>query len=545
MKTLIDEVRRMVPRWRTTALAARSGELSSAQKPPEAPARNAHGELELSQLAADWNKERSFGTAADLVSAAAVAGRTNAPQGAKEAAEYVLRFGVADRLEALRRAARDVLNRPEPVAWLGFRSKDDRVSGDIQRSRSATRLYARNPLAWVDLARAQVSVGNKEGAQRAIRVAVALAPNHRFVLRSFLRLALHIDDAGNLLLTSEAWDRLRRCADTRRDPWLAAAEVACAMVLGKHSKVAVAGRSLLDLNELSAKSKSELSASLGALEIDAGAERIGKRLLVSALEQPTDNVIAQVAWTDRTLQTELMTPKLLQSELSYEARAWTAFEKGEWTQAISEARAWASDEAFSTRPTHLATFVSSVALGDYEMSIELARRSLRSNPNDTLLRNNLAFSLASAGRAEEAAREFQFIHSARERPEMQVVLIATAGLIAFRLGNKTLGERQYRASIEAAERVHQPQLEVLARLYLAREAALARLPNANAMWTEARSHAAKQPRKEFAALLKVLEAEQKRPLLTRQAVRLTATRRKSRSLLERLWQRFWPFGTKR
>src|SRR5439155_22265534 len=78
----------------------------------------------------------------------------------------------------------------------------------------------RNAFVWVDLALLYTTLGLRDQAARAIRIALALAPEDRFVLRCASRFLVHIGDA------ERAHHILKRSEATPYDPWLMAAEFA-------------------------------------------------------------------------------------------------------------------------------------------------------------------------------------------------------------------------------------------------------------------------------------------------------------------------------
>ena len=113
--------------------------------------------------------------------------------------------------------------------------------------------------AWVDLARLYTILGQTPSADRTIRVALELAPEDRFVLRSAARYVVHFDDP-------QAAQRLLNGARaTRVDPWLIAAEISVAQVAKRRSVTASIGQRGLDHSQWAPRSTSELAGALGTL----------------------------------------------------------------------------------------------------------------------------------------------------------------------------------------------------------------------------------------------------------------------------------------
>lgn len=126
-------------------------------------------------------------------------------------------------------------------------------------------LHPRNAYAWVDLARLYTILGQTSSADRAIRIAISLAPEDRFVLRSAARYFVHMDDP-------QAPQRLLNGARaTRGDPWLIAAEVSVSQVAKRRSLTASIGQRGLDHSQWAPRSSSELAGALGTLLLEDGA----------------------------------------------------------------------------------------------------------------------------------------------------------------------------------------------------------------------------------------------------------------------------------
>ena len=94
---------------------------------------------------------------------------------------------------------------------------------------------------------------------------------------------------------------------------------------------------------------------------------------------------------------------------------------------------------------------------------------LLSSPNDVMLRNNLAFSLASLNRPEEAREALSHIkESDLEKRELAVVT-ATRALVDFRSGNLKAARELYADSIAGFKQVNDARAEIMARFFWTRE----------------------------------------------------------------------------
>jgi Tfp pilus assembly protein PilF len=96
--------------------------------------------------------------------------------------------------------------------------------GGPGRLRRALAINTFDAYRWVDLALAYTIAGKLRKADRALKVAVSLAAEDRFVLRAATRFRLH---QGN---PEEALFLLKKAQRVRFDPWLLATYVATAEV---------------------------------------------------------------------------------------------------------------------------------------------------------------------------------------------------------------------------------------------------------------------------------------------------------------------------
>lgn len=184
MSTILeDPKRRTVPRWRAWRDAVRLGDADVAieTRIVEKPSL-----VNLAKTRRDWEANRSVPFAGDFLGAAYAIGEKHIAQ---DAAEFIL-------------MAQPIANKAvRELAGLVLRDRDsvDRVLPDpphvssderrvkIRKLRISLREFPRNPLAYMDLAREYVALGQPLSAAKAVETALALAPNNRFVLRSTSR----------------------------------------------------------------------------------------------------------------------------------------------------------------------------------------------------------------------------------------------------------------------------------------------------------------------------------------------------------------------
>ena len=186
--------RRVVPRWRPFREALANNELS-ATAVAAAPAFD--GAPFMVEKESAWLEHKSLPFALDLVSAAAALGETEV---SKQAAEFILE-NESDSSITGQSLARHVLGLAPPAAARTSFSRSEIIRA-VKEMKSRRLSQMRNAFVWVDLARLYILLDQIESARQAMRVALTLAPNDRFVLRSATRMLLHSkapDEALHLL----------------------------------------------------------------------------------------------------------------------------------------------------------------------------------------------------------------------------------------------------------------------------------------------------------------------------------------------------------
>ena len=417
--------RQVVPSWRSFQATLATGELGSTR-----PVREHHRVASrfLSEKIGAWQNQRTIGRATDALSAAIALNR-------EQEVEGVAQF--------LRR-------RTDPASWprslaeraLGIAGPINEAEASISSLRSMLKVEARDPITWVELSRVYANHGLHRRAEKSMTVALGLAPDNRFVLRSASRLWCHLDNDGR------AHDILVRSERTKHDPWLIAAEVAVADVRGLSPRYYKRARAMID-REDTPRHLSELAAAMATLHQASGHSKTSRRLFGRSLLEPTDNSLAQAACFARDLQL-VIEPHHLLLPRAFEAQSQVAYDSGDWESCLSQSYQWSGDQPFSSRPFTMASFVASSVLQDHERALRVAEDGLKHNPKNFLLLNNAAFSAINLGDVSKATRLLTRATRAADSERKRVVLHATSGLLAYRSGEAERGRRLYTDAIAVA-----------------------------------------------------------------------------------------------
>lgn len=453
-----DPDRRIIPRWRSSRTTAELGELARVEQ----------SQLEVTvpdddfrRLLEEWRVHQSPSFAADLVGSAFLLGRW---EEARDAAELILSDENSSKSVPLRRVAQAVLEPDQrTVSHPTMVARAERIRL-VAHLKERVRTAPRDALAWVDLARQYTILGQSRPAEDALAIALNIAPQDRFVVRSAVRFLIHQHDA------ERAHHLLKRTPRTIHDPWLLASEIAAASVAERRSQFLRRARSMLDSQKIAPHHKTELAGALGTVELAEGDRRRARQLFERSLVSPNDNSLAQVSWASRQNIGPLTVPRdELRLPLTFEARAWEFLREAEWTSAIDASEEWLLDEPYSRRPARLGSFLASVILEQYERAESFANFGLDSNARDPTLLNNLAFSRASRGAVQEARQAYDRIRTGDLSPEEKVSYVATGGLLAYRSGRTAEGRELYAAAVASARGEHAAHLKAMALLYQARE----------------------------------------------------------------------------
>lgn len=368
---------------------------------------------------------------------------------------------------------------------------------NVSRLRRFIRNQPRNAVARVDLALAHAILGNSGRAAQEIGVALALAPDNRFVLRSACRFFVHVDDPD------QAHWILSRSSRTKADPWLLSADLSTAqLAFGKSMNGRVA-RELLVSQRFSPHALSELASEVATGELHRGSDRTAKKFFTQSLLEPNENAVAQAAWASENKYLQVSSDALT-VDRGFEARAITWAQSGKWVDATDESEKWQLDQPFDLRAAMYGSYYASMGAQDYERSLEMATIGLSTHPTDHMLHNNAAFALANMGRTEDARSHLSVLPG--QDDEDFHVFQATQGLVAFREGDEAAGRQFYREAVEGLIRsARRPDAAAAALLWALEETRIESPIARETRGLGERLISASAPSQETQALLKRLD----------------------------------------
>lgn len=329
---------------------------------------------------------------------------------------------------------------------------------EIHRTKSMLALNPRDPLTWMDLSWLYATSGHSENAIRAGTIAKELSPANRLISRSFARMCLHYDDGDR------GYRHLVSTGGIGNDPWITAAAVAVGDHLGITAIPAKRIRRLINSSRYSPRSVSELAAGFSKLEFDNGSARNGKKLLKTSLLDPTENAIAQAAWSKRNGMHELPEADELSTK-SAEATAWSLFENKQLSSAFDSAVHWMNQQPFSSNPKALALQVAFFEPSVHKRAIEIAETASRAQSKDAMASNSAACLFAFLGEPEQAARHLANAQRHATKTWQKATVTATEGLVSLMKKDLVNGDASYLKSVEYASNRGHHRLSVRAMMH--------------------------------------------------------------------------------
>ncbi|NOX43790.1 MAG: hypothetical protein GXP19_08690 [Gammaproteobacteria bacterium] len=462
MSIIVNELdRQVIPRWRAFHVATSSNQLASLNNNIQFLDR----EEILLKKNHDWQSNKDIAHAVDLLATACLTEQSN---------EYleVIKFLKINAPE--NKLLSDLIvsiTEPEKLlqSKLNYYSHQDlfRYASIISKQKRRLSETPRDPIGWADLAYFYTILGEKIKAERSMSNALYLAPNNRFVLRSAVRMFIHHDD------TARALDTIRKASSLKYDPWLISAEIATAQANSKTSKNIKIGIKIIEDKKFSFWHISELASAVATTELSFGKHKKAKKLFDQSLVDPTENSVAQVEWAHRKDKKILLPLNKLDLQNTFEANALLCYQKKDWIGTVNSTEKWQNDQPFSSRPAVLGSYVAAICMNDFKLSKNFASYGLRCNQENKILLNNLIFAEIQLGNYSSAQEKLDSIIEINLNPADKQMILATKGLLDYRIGNITSGRERYKRSIELAKEVNSRfKLFLVTYYYLLEEAKL-------------------------------------------------------------------------
>ena len=270
-----EKDRNVIPRWRPFYITQTLPELHSS-KPLLLIPQETIASTHFARRISEWEKHRTIGHASDLVGTALIEEKLRE---VTDAIDFLLEDSTkaAPLAKNLAAHARNVLDGIEYVP--STPSTQQELRNQVSRLRKLLRKEPKNPIQWVDISRTYANLGQYKQSSHCMDIAMNLAPNNRFVLRSAARLWVHTDQED------KAYHILIRSDRTPHDPWLLAAEIAVGTVAKMRPRFVKAAKRMLASKNFLPSHLSELASSVATLEWKSGFRKNLQEIFQTVLER--------------------------------------------------------------------------------------------------------------------------------------------------------------------------------------------------------------------------------------------------------------------
>lgn len=486
--------RQVIPRWYPYNIACLTSEVYSNKitSAPKIFTRNSYRKKEL-----EWLENRTLPYAIDLVGTALIADDYKNPA-ACEASEFILK----NSNETSRIAVEIAEKMLKPSNYRRGPALREIILNQIYLHISHLKGYVReypiNSIPWADMAFYYSVLGQKQQAKHCMSVALSLGAENRFILRSASRCFLHIGEPDRALYV------LRKTRLARQDPWVIASEISIAEVSDLTSKRIREGRDIIKRGIQSPRDLAELLGTMGTLEFNSGSSKKAKRLFKNALIDPNENTTTQAEWIAPKMGTtfERANDKI---PALFEANARMSLRHGNYKNATRAAWKWLEYQPYSSRPAVFGSYAASIGMQDEHEAIRIIEAGRIASPNDFLLINNYAFSLASINKVDKAIEIIRSINVKSLSESYKGVYLATCGLLSFRIGNRDEGRTLYKKAVRIFQRIGRKAGLALAYLFWGREEARLNLPESSSLLAQAKNLARESGLNEVLQYVELIE----------------------------------------
>lgn len=484
--------RRLIPKWRKARFSLYQSDMLGLIKPAKSvpPVQTSDETVDLALW--NWEQTKSIGDLADLL-----AFGMDVRQHIRLAPAAAAALKSPEATPAMKLVAQEVLKSGASEAYLW---RDSEATKSVRGLRALLRNTPNDALALVDLAQHHLAVGKQRAAYRALMAAYQISPNSVHVLRAVTRFWIHIG------LPDKAHAFIKKAPRAAADPWLMASEIATAQVAGAQSTQLRKAQRALTTKSFNSRDVTELAGAVGGTELYHGNFKEARKLFRLALEYPTDNVLAQAITNQDHLQIEI-DDSLIQKAPNgvFEGRALQALLRTDFEEVGRLTECWAEEEAFSSRPRLLQSFVHG-ALGNFELALEAADAGLLTDQKDLSLRGNRAYALALMKRFDEAEAELKLIDAQGDEDNRPLTL-ATMGAVKLLTGEYELGSALYEEALTEFERKKAELQYSDCLAFYARTARKAGSPTKSEVLQRAADRFLKVPSHAAAVVLRTLDQE--------------------------------------
>ncbi|MDM1679888.1 hypothetical protein HX069_12085 [Myroides odoratimimus] len=469
------EKRELVPNWRDFEKTLQLGELSMFGN-QKVILGNQH--ISNNIIIDDWHNNKTIGHAADLINNLYTINNLDIPE-VNEAIDFIeqnKQYASESLLRLIKHIKQEKnpqenntlsTNSTQNIEELRSITDPNLLNSIIKNTKTTTRNYDRNAITWIELARLYTIKGLFNKAEKCILIALHLAPNNRFVLRSATRFFIHIKDSEKAIYY------LKKATNISNDPWLISAHIATSKIINRYSPFINKGKAVISSKKFSNYDLTELASSLGTLELEHGSFKKSKPFIDLSILTPNDNSLAQFEWLSKK-ESRLSFNSLQFEDVKnpFEAFAFKNYSKANFDSALSNCIDWFLDIPYSKRPLALGSYLATMT-GNYEVAVLLCNIGIMIDNREVIFINNLIYNYCLNHDLEKAeiliAKYFKDDLIRNASNEEKITISATLGLFYIRTKRVEEGKSIYKSSIENATKINNQYYYNLAIINLTRE----------------------------------------------------------------------------
>lgn len=443
--------RLLVPNWRDFKRTIKLGELGVLNEVKLT-------DIDNSLIISDWYNNKTIGVAADLINNSFISNDLYSNE-LQEAILFVesnskdasipllsliekIKIELNPKLEDSNKILeKNIESVEEFSAYL-----DDKIFNKIiNKTKKLTINQSSNSINWIELARLYTIKNQLDKANKCITVALQLSPNNRFVLRSAVRFFIHTSQEEKAIYY------LKKSNAIKEDPWLISAHIATSRLIDRYSPFIKIGEKIITSKKYSAFDLTELSSSLGTIELEHGSFKKSKPLLDLSLINPNDNSLAQFEWlSKKDNRLHFNSDSFQEVKNPFEAFAYENFQKGSFQESFYNCINWYLDFPYSKRPLVFGSYIASL-LEDYDASIIMCLAGLRLNSSEIGFVNNIIYALCLKNQLDEVPKYLELLNrnnSLSLDNEEKITIQATLGLYYLKINEIDKGKELYKISLE-------------------------------------------------------------------------------------------------
>ncbi|MGI2203892.1 hypothetical protein ACROAH_08325 [Shewanella oncorhynchi] len=355
--------RQLIPRWHTSrkSMKLQFPVLKSLEdkkiKEPDS---------YLEEYRERWKQSRLIYNATELNSALFIRGMLDDPD-----YKDTLRFLLVNENLVPKGVSNFILPELKQVDKEHYYSTDrTAVSVIIRKLKNILKFFPSDAMTWIDLAFYYSILGEYSKAGRAMEVGRGISGENSFVLNSYARYLVHMDEPDKAV-----W-YLNRSKSIKENPLTMSASLSISTSFDISGISVSRGKKLLENFAGNSFFKSDLAACIGTMELMNGNTKGAKKMFKIASVSPSENTVSQYNWLYHKHGFRLGNEFDNWSITSPESEVNNFYVSKEYNKCRAKLLELHQFQPFSDNALADAGYISMVGLNDYEFVIEMSENRI-------------------------------------------------------------------------------------------------------------------------------------------------------------------------